>query len=138
MTLADEEQAGRILSQDARGRVLVTPERRESLLEEYDRSGMSGVRIAKYVGIKYTTLAYWLKRRRSLREREKLRPEAGKEPARSNGTWIEAVVEKNGSPARAPVGALRIYFAAGAYCQISTTAEAALAAELLGRLGTKR
>ena len=40
MTFAadDPEQ---ILSQDARGRVLVTPGRRESLLAEYDRSGMS-------------------------------------------------------------------------------------------------
>jgi hypothetical protein len=96
MTLTGGEQAGQILSQDARGRVLVTPERRDSLLAEYDRSGMSGVRFAKYVGIKYTTLAYWLKRRRGLREREKLKAEAGKEPAKSNGTWIEAVVEKNG------------------------------------------
>ena len=49
MTFAAEE-AGQILSQDARGRVLVSRERRESLLEEYDRSGMSGVKFAQYVG----------------------------------------------------------------------------------------
>ena len=41
MTLAAEEQVWQILSQDARGRVLVGPERRDMLLEEYDRSGMS-------------------------------------------------------------------------------------------------
>jgi hypothetical protein len=46
MTFAAEE-AGQILSQDARGRVLVSRERRESLLEEYDRSGMSGVKFAQ-------------------------------------------------------------------------------------------
>jgi hypothetical protein len=40
MTFAAEEP-GRIMSQDAQGRVLVSRERRESLLEEYDRSGMS-------------------------------------------------------------------------------------------------
>jgi hypothetical protein len=40
MTFASEE-VGQILSRDARGRVLVSRERRESLLEEYDRSGMS-------------------------------------------------------------------------------------------------
>ena len=34
------------MSQDAQGRVLLTLERRESLLEEYDRSGMSGVQFA--------------------------------------------------------------------------------------------
>jgi len=140
MTLAGAEHAGQILSQDAQGRVLVTRERRESLLEEYDRSGMSGVRFAKYIGIKYTTLAYWLKRRRCHREREKLlmKAEVGTESGRSSGTWIEAVVDKNGSPARGPAGALRIYFAGGAYCQINSTAEVALAAELLSGLGAKR
>jgi|ERR1700730_8464999 hypothetical protein len=71
MTFAAEE-AGQILSQDARGRVLVSRERRESLLEEYDRSGMSGVKFAQYVGIKYSTLAYWLQSRRRHRGREKL------------------------------------------------------------------
>jgi len=69
MTLAGEEQdpgelsrvAGQILSQDARGRVLISREHRESLVAEYDRSGMSGVRFAQYLGIKYTTLAHWIR-----------------------------------------------------------------------------
>jgi hypothetical protein len=140
MTTAGEEGSGEILSQDARGRVLVSRERRESLLAEYDRSGMSGVRFAQYLGIKYTTLAHWIRSRRRQRQREKLLLKAGAdaEAGRSNGRWIEAVVDKNGSAARGPSGALRIYFAAGAYCQISNTAEVALAAELLGRLGAKR
>ena len=76
MTFAAEE-AGQILSQDTRGRVLVSRERRESLLEEYDRSGMSGVKFAQYVGIKYSTLAYWLQSRRRHRRREKLLLKAG-------------------------------------------------------------
>jgi hypothetical protein len=37
------EKLGEILSQDAQGRVLVSRERRDSLLEEYDRSGMSAM-----------------------------------------------------------------------------------------------
>jgi hypothetical protein len=140
MTLAGEQEAGQILSQDAQGRVLVPRERRELMLEEYDRSGMSGVRFAQYVGIKYTTLAYWLKRRRRHQEQKKLLMKAGRdtEPGGTNGTWIEAVVDKNGAPTRASAAALRIDFAGGAYCQISSTAELALAAELLGRLGAKR
>jgi hypothetical protein len=138
MTFATQEP-GAILSQDAQGRVLVSRERRESLLEEYDRSGMSGVKFARYVGIKYSTLAYWLQSRRRHREREKLLMKAGADTGagRSNGAWIEAVVE-NGSQPRVPIGALRIYFAGGAYCQISSATEAALAAELLGRLVAKR
>jgi hypothetical protein len=138
MTFAAED-AGQILSQDARGRVLVSRERRESLLEEYDRSGMSGVKFAQYVGIKYSTLAYWLQSRRRHRRREKLLIKAGADTGvgKSTGGWIEAVVE-NASGPRMPTGALRIYFAGGAYCQISSAGEAALAAELLGRLGAKR
>jgi hypothetical protein len=133
------EELGEILSRDARGRVLVSRERRESLLEEYDRSAMSGVKFAQYVGIKYSTLAYWLQSRKRRREREKLLPKAGTdtEAGKSNGGWIEAVLE-NGSRPRLPAGGLRIHFAGGAYCQISGAGEAALAAELLGFLGAKR
>src|SRR6516225_12250021 len=138
MTFAAEEPE-QILSQDARGRVLVTPERRESLLAEYDRSGMSGVKFAQYVGTKSSTLAYWLQRRRQQRRKEKSLIKAGAdtEPGRSNGGWIEAVVE-NASVPSVSAGALRIYFAGGAYCQISSATEMALVAELLGRLGSKR
>lgn len=138
MTFAAEE-GGEILSQDAQGRVLVSRERRELVLEQYDRSGMSGVKFAEYVGIKYSTLAYWLQSRRRKREREKslTKASAETEPSKNNGAWIEAVIEKGSRP-RVQVGALRIYFAGGAYCQISSAAEAALAAELLGQLGAKR
>src|SRR5260370_38747368 len=59
MTL-NAEGPVQILGQDTQGRVLVGPERREALLEEYDRRGMSAVKFAQYVGIKYSTLAYWL------------------------------------------------------------------------------
>jgi hypothetical protein len=140
MTIAGEEGSGQLLSQDARGRVLVSRERRESLLAEYDRSGMSGVRFAQYLGIKYTTLAHWIRSRRRQRAREKLVMKASPdaEAGRSNGTWIEAVVDKDGSRCREKAGVLRIYFAPGAYCQVSSGAEVALAAELLGRLGAKR
>jgi hypothetical protein len=58
------EEPGEILSRDAQGRVLISRERRELLLEQYDRSGMSGVKFAEYIGIKYSTLAYWLQSRR--------------------------------------------------------------------------
>ena len=45
------DEPGQILSQDARGRVLVSRERRQALLEECDRSGMSAVKFAQYIGI---------------------------------------------------------------------------------------
>jgi hypothetical protein len=90
MTFASEE-SGQILSQDAQGRVLVSRERREALLEEYDRSGMSAVKFAQYVGIKYSKLAYWLQSRRRHRQREKLLVKAGAdtEPGKSNGGGLK-------------------------------------------------
>jgi transposase len=83
--------------------VLVSRERRESLLEEYDRSGMSGVKFAQYLGIKYSTLAHWLQSRRRQRGREKLLLKAGANTGadRSTGGWIEAVLEEGSAPREA-------------------------------------
>jgi hypothetical protein len=59
------------------GRVLVSRERREALLGEYDRNGMRGLKYAQYVGIKFSTFAYWLQSRRRPRRREELLLKAG-------------------------------------------------------------
>jgi hypothetical protein len=84
-------ESGQIFSQDARGRLLIPLERREALLAEYDRSGMGRVKFAQYVGIKYSTLAYWLKRRRELRRREKrVFVIFGSRSLHLNPTWDEA------------------------------------------------
>src|SRR5258707_7197632 len=95
MTFAAEEP-GQIMSQDAQGRVLVSRERRELLLGEYDRSGMSGVKFVQYVGIKYSTLAYWLQSRRRHPEPEKTVIKAGAEAerARDNRTRIPSAGSK--------------------------------------------
>jgi hypothetical protein len=93
------------LSQDAQGRVLVTRERRETLSAEYDRSWMSGVKFAEYVGIKGSRRLRGthdpfpqkidvegaepevLQRRRQQRLKEKLliKADADAKPGRSNG-----------------------------------------------------
>jgi hypothetical protein len=52
-----------ILKQDRRGRVLVAIERRRELLEEFERSGMSGAQFARLSGIKYATFANWRQKR---------------------------------------------------------------------------
>jgi len=55
------DEAEQILSQDVQGRVLTPRESREPIVGEYDRNGMSEVKSAQYVGIKYSTLGvYWL------------------------------------------------------------------------------
>jgi hypothetical protein len=41
------------MTTDARGRVRVPVERREALLDEFERSGLSGVKFAQMAGLKY-------------------------------------------------------------------------------------
>jgi hypothetical protein len=92
-----------ILRVDCFGRVTTTRERREALLAEFDRSGMSGQRFAKWAGIKYPTWASWVQRRRKEAAQTPL-PQA-RSKRKGQVRWLEAVVEKKGPVAEsAPSG----------------------------------
>ncbi|MGO8678709.1 MAG: hypothetical protein ACLQVX_22930 [Limisphaerales bacterium] len=56
-----------ILKTDSKGRVHTPPGRRESLLDEFERGGLSGCKFAELAGIKYQTFASWAARRRKQR-----------------------------------------------------------------------
>ena len=58
---------GSVLKTDSKGRVRVPEERREALLDEFERSGLCGMKFASLVGVKYATFAYWWARRRRSR-----------------------------------------------------------------------
>src|ERR1700710_2378862 len=81
-----------VCKQDSRGRVRVTRERRETLLEEFARSGLSGAAFARMAGIKYATFANWAQQRRKRAEGE------GERAVTRAGTvrLLEAVVEDDG------------------------------------------
>lgn len=64
MTTTNGLEDGQIIKTDELGRVRTSRERREALLEEYERSGMSGAAFAQWAGIKYTTFASWAQKRR--------------------------------------------------------------------------
>ena len=53
-----------ILKVDTLKRVRVPKARREALLDEFQRSGLSGAAFAKRHGIKYSTFAAWARKRR--------------------------------------------------------------------------
>lgn len=57
-TTSRDGRKSEILKVGARGRLQISRERREALLEEFDRSGLSGAAFAKHYGIKYSTFAY--------------------------------------------------------------------------------
>jgi hypothetical protein len=122
--LTSMNETTEILKVDEAGRVRTPREKQELVLDEFERSGMTGMQFARHVGVKYPTLMNWVQRRRRKREEE---------PAGDPGSprWIEAVVE-GGS------GGLAIEVAGGLSLRISTRVDAGLAAELLRGLGYGR
>ena len=79
LTLESGGTEEQILKVDTLGRVRRTAEQREAILDEFDRSGMSGTGFTAHYGIKYTTFACWLQARRGRRRRGAKSNNAGKE-----------------------------------------------------------
>jgi hypothetical protein len=126
-----------ILRQDTRGRVVVTAERREGLLAQFDQSGMSGIQFAKLAGVKYSTLAYWLQQRRK-RQKGALTtpPSAPRGEPGPEVRWLEAVVageEKASEPVT--VSALVMHGPGGVWWKIEGEDQSRLAAVVLRHLG---
>ena len=61
------EAAMPLIKTDRLGRLMITPEHREALLDKFERSGVSGQQFAKHHGIKYTTFTGWCQKRRRSR-----------------------------------------------------------------------
>jgi hypothetical protein len=115
-----------LLKTDARGRVRTSAKRRESLLGEFDRSGLSGARFAELAGIKYQTFATWLQQRRR----------QGQPASKPGDTvrWLEAVVEQAQSPAGSRALSLVLHLPGGARLELADVKQAPLAAALLRAL----
>ena len=126
-TLPDE-----LLKSDVLGRVRTPRERREGLLDEFERSGLTGQKFAALVGVKYQTFASWVQKRR------KRRGSYGQaEPLETRSTvsqpvqWLEAVAEARGG---SPPKELRVELPGGVSVKIADAGQAVLAARLLREL----
>jgi hypothetical protein len=124
-TTQAEEQ---VLKMDLLGRVKTPAARREQLLDEFERSGLTGQKFAEVVGIKYQTFATWAQKRR----RQRGAYPAVKRPKQLR--WLEAVVgEAQSSGDKIPLP-LVLELPGGAKVQIADAQQAALAAVLLRAL----
>jgi hypothetical protein len=119
------EPTDQVLKVDRRGRVWTPRERRAEILAEFERSGMPACKFAAHVGVKGSTFANWVQRRR--RDARKL-AQAGAPPGTSPLSWVEAVR----SPAATT--ALCVHLPGGARLEIADAAQARLAVELLRML----
>ena len=140
-----------LLKVDALGRVRVSPQRRDALLDAFESCGVSAMEFAAHVGIKYQTFATWRQKRN--RERQ-----AGGAPLvslsaspalpRTGVQWLEAVLENPVAEARgesmvpgvdmvSPVPLLNVVLPGGARLEIGNGAQAKLAAMLLRELESR-
>ena len=53
-----------VLKTDALGRITLSKEHREALLDAFDESGLKGLEFARLHGINYQTFANWIQKRR--------------------------------------------------------------------------
>ncbi|RYD33346.1 MAG: IS66 family insertion sequence hypothetical protein [Verrucomicrobiaceae bacterium] len=136
MTLTNESLE--LLKTDTSGRVRATPERREALLDEFERGGLSGMRLAARHGLTYPTFASWAARRRKERMGMEER-KSGPAPCAPRGAaapvkpvrWLEAVTENAGA---APARSVVLHLPGGVRMEVAHADQAPLAAALLRAL----
>ena len=138
--MTDMMPGQRILKTDARGRVRVPVERREALLDEYEKSGLSAKKFALVVGMKHQTFATWATKRRKQRGMLPARGSQVQRPAETvpKLQWVEAVIEKDAVATSQRREALSVHLPGGARLEIGDSRQVALAAELLRALAGQR
>ena len=116
-----------ILKTDGAGRVRTPKERRQTLLAEFESSGLSGARFAALAGIKYQTFAGWVARRK--RSAVTRVPDQSVNQVR----WLEAVVTdaQQATSAQQP---LKVHLPGGAWLEVADGRHAGLAAVLVRAL----
>ena len=130
MTDTESGTATQLLKTDTLGRVRTPAQRRERLLDEFERSGMSGVKFAEFVGVKYQTFATWVQLRR---RRAKTAP-AAKVDATKQVRWMEAVIEQAQAPGDQNRYSLVLHLPGGARVEIRDEQQVTLAAALVRAL----
>jgi hypothetical protein len=125
MTLQSE-----IFKTDVLGRVRIPAERREALLDEFERSGLSGRKFSEMVGVKYQTFASWIQNRRRDRGEYPSTTDTMGAGAAKPMQWLEAVAMAEAPEAKG----LCVEFPGGASMRIADKEQAALAALMLREL----
>src|SRR5213592_4347996 len=98
--MTDTKKDDEILKTDVLGRVHTPKKRREVLLDEFEKSGASGLAFAKLIGVNYQTFANWVQKRRRERKQYPTLPKPKSSvKALSKVQWLEAVVEQKKLPA---------------------------------------
>jgi hypothetical protein len=127
-----------LLKTDALGRVTLPRHKREALLDEFERGGISGPKFAAMVGVKYQTFADWMQRRRQARRSPTLGgvKDSGGQAEGAALRWVEAVAPRSAPAETRGAVALRVCLPGGASLEINDERVVPLAAALLRALDT--
>jgi hypothetical protein len=106
----------------------MTPEKRQELLEEFDKSGLSAPKYAALTGLKYQTFAGWLIQRRKQRDGMVPAVHPDKQPTVQ---WLETVIEKAQAAQTVPSSNLIVRLPSGVMIEVANAAHAALVGEVL-------
>ena len=120
-----------LLRTDRLGRVQMPADKRELILDRFESSGLSGKRFAAQIGVKHTTFAGWVQKRR--RERGEYANEAC-EPVPAPLTLVEAIVEESTAAPHPPASSLEVQTASGLTLRLQGRADLALAVEFIQAL----
>jgi hypothetical protein len=135
-----------ILKRDALGRVSVSREQREALLDEFERSGLKGAQFARAAGMNYTTFAWWIQQRRHARGEyvQKRKRGVGSKLSMATGIrLVEAVPalaqqheQRTSGVPTSSMQAMEVLLPGGARVLVGSASDAALAAQLINALRT--
>ena len=124
---------------DSRKLIRISRKKREALLAQFDQSGLSGSKFAKQAGIKFTTFANWLKKRRRPRSKT-ISAQKSVPGTRSKVRWLEAVVDgpQQKEQAKLTTDTLIVHGPGGVRLELSDEKHVKLAAQLLLELDGRR
>ena len=124
-SIVDSEGASAVIRSDSRGRMLVPADQREALLDEFERSGLSGMAFCRLHGLTYPTFATWVQKRR-------------RRPAAQSAAFAEVVIESRTEAAVASDGqGLRLTLASGTTLEVTRRSQLPLLVELLRSLDSQ-
>ena len=123
------ETSSEILATDRRGRVRVSAQRRRELLDQFEQSKLSGQKFAKLTGLKYSTFAAWVSKRR--KERDAMSPALQPHGKSASVEWLETVITEAQNAAPISGSAVVVRLPSGAAIELANASQASIAAALL-------
>ena len=107
----------------------ITRDRRERLLDEFEKSQLSAPQFAQLTGLKYSTFAAWINKRRG--RHASLTPVLPGSAKDSTVKWLETVIDGPQGSLPASNSALKVRLPSGAALELTHASQMELAAALL-------